>query len=150
MCASYSFLHRGSAEFLRRSMRIICICFQKVTRFVICRPACPDFPQNRIEVFAGRGRPDQFFRNFVETDCNVFTKVVVRSCGEVPTHLGSDKVLVQPKFTCFRQMLRINQEKPLFQLRRDFRTSKFFAASAIGGSSKIAKISIIQVLEGLF
>ena len=68
-CASYSFLHRGSAEFLRRSMRTICICFQKVTRFVICRPACPDFPKNRIEVFAGRGRPDQFFRNFVETDC---------------------------------------------------------------------------------
>ena len=78
-CASYSFLHRGSAEFLRKSKRTICICFQKVTRFVVCRPACPDFPQNRIEVFAGRGRPDQFFRNFVETDCNVFTKVAVRS-----------------------------------------------------------------------
>ena len=60
-------------------MRTICICFQKVTRFVICRPACPDFPKNRIEVFAGHGRPDQFFRNFVETDCNVFTKVAVRS-----------------------------------------------------------------------
>ena len=78
-CASYSFLHRGSAEFLRRSMRTICICFQKVTKFVICRLACPDLPKNRIEVFAGRGRPDQFFRNFVETDCNVFTKVAVRS-----------------------------------------------------------------------
>ena len=47
-------------------------------------------------------------------------------------------------------MLRINQEEPLFQLGQDFRTSKFFTASDIGGSSKIAKISIIQVLEGLF
>ena len=34
-------------------------------------------------------------------------------------------------------MLRINQEEPLFQLGQDFRTSKFFAASDIGGSSKI-------------
>ena len=46
-------------------------------------------------------------------------------------------------------MLRINQEKPLFQLGRDFRAGKFFAASDIGGLSKISKISIIQVLEGL-
>ena len=38
--------------------------------------------------------------------------------------------------------------RSLFQLGRDFRTSKFFAVSDIGGSSKIAKISIIQELEG--
>ena len=78
VCISYSFLHRGSAEFLRRSMRTICICFQKVTRFVIA-DLLVQTSQNRIEVFAGRGRPDQFFRNFVETDCNVFTKVAVKS-----------------------------------------------------------------------
>ena len=71
-------------------------------------------------------------------------------CGEVPTHLGKDKVLVQPKFTCLRSMLCINQEKPLFQLEQDFRTSKLLAASDIGGLSKRANISIIQVLEGLF
>ena len=149
-CASYSFLHRRSEEFLRRSMQTICICFQgnKICDMQTCLSRLPQ-KQNWGVRRTWKTRPvlQKLCWNGLQYLREGGGEI---KCGEVPTHLRNDKVLVQPKFTCFRQMLRINQEEPLFQLGRDFRTSKFFAASYIGGSSKIAKISIVQVLEGLF
>ena len=69
---------RTSAECLRMSRRTSCICFQYVTILVICKPARPDLPKNKIAVFADRGRPDHF-RYFVAFAWSRLTKVNVKS-----------------------------------------------------------------------
>ena len=76
---SYKRQQRTSAECLRMSRRTSCICFQYVTILVICKPARPDLPKNKIAVFADRGRPDHFFRYFVAFAWSRLTKVNVKS-----------------------------------------------------------------------
>ena len=75
----YKRQQRTSAECLRMSRRTSCICFQYVTILVICKPARPDLPKNKIAVFADRGRPDHFFRYFVAFAWSRLTKVNVKS-----------------------------------------------------------------------
>ena len=57
---SYKWQQRTSAEYLRMSRRTSCICFQYVTILVICKPARPALPKNKIAVFADRGRQTTF------------------------------------------------------------------------------------------
>ena len=76
---SYKRQQRTSAECLKMSRRASCICVQHVTKLVICKPAWPDLPKNKIAVFADRGRPDHFFRYFVTFAWSPLTKDNVKS-----------------------------------------------------------------------
>ena len=148
--ASYSFLHRGSAEFLRRSMRTICICFQKVTRFVICRPVTclSRLPKKQDWGVRRTWKTRPVLQKLCWNGLQMSSRRWRWDQVRWSTNSSWQRLCVgTAKVTCFRQMLRAHQPGGAthFQLRHsshDFGWQSSHSVDLAGWQAKMASIEI--------